>query len=246
MPLLMTQGAVVQCPHQGLGTTIPTAPILTINGQIAVVEGDPGTLACPFLVYPCLGYTLRSMGLNATTIAGRRAILATDFQQSLTGLPLAIVETQTLVQDDSIPGSGAPPGDGTADGGLPPELLDLSAPVVTLAGPPALIFNSVTQLPATIPVVFMLASDHPLAWQLTLINPVLQQNLELTRGLIPGAVVAPAGGQWEVPLLTVTLTMSSVFMTALGLTTTAPHEIYMTGISQRGLSAYAKLALTVT
>ncbi|HEX2093615.1 MAG TPA: hypothetical protein VHG28_14510, partial [Longimicrobiaceae bacterium] len=106
MPLLMTQGATVTCPHGGVGTTLPTTQALTISGLTALVEGDTGTLACPLVTYPCVGYTLRSMGLNATTISQRRAILATDMQQSYTGLPLTIVETQTVLQDNSSPGGG--------------------------------------------------------------------------------------------------------------------------------------------
>ncbi|HEX2094971.1 MAG TPA: hypothetical protein VHG28_21400, partial [Longimicrobiaceae bacterium] len=154
---------------------------------------------------------------------------------------------------DSSPGGGGGGGSGNggsggggSTGGLPPELLDMNPPVVTLAGPPVLAFDSTTQLPPTLPVVFTLASDHPRAWQLILINPVLGQSVELTDGTTPGAVVVPAGGGWSTPTLTVSLTLSALFMTALGKTTTSPHEFYLTGISQRGLQSYAVLKLTVT
>lgn len=256
MPLLMTQGAVVTCPHGGTGTTTPTTQALTISGQTALVEGDTGTLACPLVSYPCAGYTLRSMGLNATTISERKAILATDMQQSYTGLPLTIQETQTVLQDNSSAGGGGGggggSGSGSGDGGggsaaaLPPELLDMTPPVVTLAGPPALVFDSTTQMPATLQAVFTLSGEHPRDWQLKLINPVLAQTVELTDGATPGAAVTPAGGGWSASPLTVSLTLTAVFMAGLGRTAADPHEFYLTASTRRGLQSYAVLKLTVT
>src|SRR5262245_15559428 len=85
MPRVLTTNAIITCPHGGLGTTTPVTPLWQAQGGLVAAAGDPGVLSCVFIV-PCVGYTLRSMGLNATTVAGRAAILATDFQQSLTGL----------------------------------------------------------------------------------------------------------------------------------------------------------------
>jgi hypothetical protein len=267
MPLMLTTGAVVTCPHGGVGTSTSTNAIVTITGMTALVEGDMGVLACPLLPWPCVGYTLKSMGLNATTIGGKKAILATDFQQSQTGLPLTIVETQTITRDDTLPGGGAGAGvgggagvgaggaaGGAAGGGMasgapaptPPELLDMVKPIVTVS-PAALAFDGTTQLPPVAPVIFSLTTDHPLEWQLRLINPVQKYDLDLTDGTTPGAAVMPAGGGWSTTTLTVTLTLTAVFMAALGKTTpTTLHEFYCTGISRRGLSANAVMKLTVT
>jgi hypothetical protein len=265
MPLMMTTGALVTCPHGGVGTSISANPIVSITGMTALVENDTGLLACPLLPWPCVGYTLKSMGLNSATIGSSKAILATDFQQSQTGLPLTILETQTITRDDTPPagggggggGGGAPGGASGAAGGAggaaadaaaptPPELLDMVKPVVT-ASTSALAFDSTTQLPPVAPVIFTLATDHPLRWQLRLINPVQKYDLDLTAGTTPGAAVVPAGGEWSTASLSITLTLTAVFMAALGKTTpTTLHEFYCTGISRRGLSAYAVMKLTVT
>ena len=101
MPRIMTTNATVFCPHGGAGMSIPTMPIWDIEGGIALREGDTGTLTCSFPV-PCAGYVLRSMKLNATTIGGANAILETDFNQTFTGLPLAITEHHHAI-DNSTP-----------------------------------------------------------------------------------------------------------------------------------------------
>ena len=67
MPQVLTTNAMIVCPHGGLGTTIPTVPKWQINGGYVTVEGDSGTLSCPFGLFPCTRYQLGSMGLNATT-----------------------------------------------------------------------------------------------------------------------------------------------------------------------------------
>src|SRR5215204_4671542 len=140
MPQVLTTNAIITCPHGGLGTTTPTDPKWTVNGGFVVLENDPGVLACPF-IYPCVGYQLKSMGLNATQIDGRKVILATDFNQSITGLPLLMVETHQTF-DDSTP--GPIPAGGTAPP-LSPALADAITPVVTVA-PPVLAFNSTTSI----------------------------------------------------------------------------------------------------
>lgn len=240
MPRLLTTKAIITCPHGGQGTTIPTTPILSVEGGYALAEGDAGTLTCPF-PYPCVGYTLRSMGLNATRIADRKAILETDFQQTQTGLPLTIRETQTSAIDGSVPADVL----AGADGDAVPEALDDSAEPVVEVAPPTLAFNSNTMMPATATATFTLASDHPLEWRLTLINPVAQSDRDLTGGAPPGAVVTPAGGGWETTTLTVTLTLTAAFMAGLGTTTGSPHEFFLTAINRRGRSGYGRVALTV-
>src|SRR5262245_38521717 len=130
MPRIMTTNATVLCPHGGTGTSIPSVPIWNIEGGIALRDGDTGTLSCPFLP-PCVVYTLHSIGLNATTIAGANAILETDFNQTFTGLPLLITEHHHTF-DNSTP---APIANGADAPALSPELLDLIQPVVVAAPP---------------------------------------------------------------------------------------------------------------
>jgi hypothetical protein len=238
MPPVLTTMATITCPHGGMGTTIVPPPPLVVadNGGAVAAEGDAGTLACPFVLLPCAGYTLRSMGLNATTIMGRRVILATDLQTSVTGLPLQISETAKVVDDTSpapLPADGSPP---PAD----PAMLDLTPPVV-VAAPPAGAFNTTTQLPPVLPITFTLSSAFPLQWMLTLLNTVQAQSVDLTSG-VPGAVVAPPGGSWSTPSLTVSLLLTAVFLNGLGPGT---HQLFFTGVSQRGLSSFANVVLTV-
>ena len=218
MPRLLTDLAQVHCPHGGTGTSIAGTPYLTVMGAAVLVDGDIGTIAgCAFIQVPCVSYTLRSMGLNATKILGKNAILETDIQLTNTGLPLIIVETRPAM-DDSTP-----------------------APL-----PPVLAFNTVTQLPPSAVAVFTAYHEHPMSWSLLLLNSVAGTQLDLTSGLPPAATVAPAGGTWSKPALAVTLTLTAPFMASLGMTITKPHSIWFTATTQRGVSATAELQLTIT
>jgi hypothetical protein len=239
MPQVLTTNAIITCPHGGLGTTTPTDPKWTVNGGFVLLENDPGVLACPFLIYPCVGYTLRSMGLNAMQIDGRKVVLATDFNQSFTGLPLTMVETHQVI-DNSTP---APiPAGGTAPP-LSPELADAIKPVVTVV-PPVLAFNSVTSLPPSTLATFTLFSDFPLSWKLVVISEPAGGDMDITSvPFPPGLVVAPAGGDWTTPNLVVTVTMTAVFMASLGV---GIHHFFMTGVNQRGLNDFVEMVLTVT
>ena len=238
MPQVLTTNAIITCPHGGLGTTTPTDPKWTVNGGFVVLENDPGVLACPFIV-PCVGYTLQSMGLNATQIDGRKVILVTDFNQSFTGLPLTMVETHQVIDNSTpapIPAGGAAPP-------LSPALADAIKPVVSVA-PPVLAFNSVTTLPPTAAATFTLFSDFPLSWKLVVISEPVPHNMEITSAPFPpGLVVAPAGGDWTTPTLLITVTMTAVFMASLGIGT---HHFFMTGVNQRGLNSFTQMVLTVT
>lgn len=239
MPQLLTTNAIITCPHGGPGTTVPSDPKWQINGGFVCVENDVGTIACPFLILPCAGYQLQSMGLNATRIDGRKAILVTDFNQTFTGLPLLMTETHP-VQDQSTPapipaGQSAPP--------LSPELTDAIPPVVTVS--PAPFPFKITPPPAPVPLVitFNLTATYPLRWILTLINHSLAAHVDLTNG-IPGSVtVVPSGGQWSTPSLSLTVTMTPAFLTAL---TAGTHDLYLTGISRRGLSGHAQATIVVS
>lgn len=237
MPQVLTTTAVITCPHGGLGTTTPATPYVDSQGGIVTCENDVGVLACVFIV-PCVGYTLSSMGLNASTIAGKKVILVTDFQKSVTGLPLTLVET-TMTIDDSTP---APLPAGASSAALAPEMLDIAPPVV-VAVPPAIPFVSSTMLPPTALITFTLTSAFPLSWTLTLLNGTLLTSIDATNGLPTGLVVAPSGGAWSSPSLTVTATMTAAFMASLSPGT---HYFYMTGVSKRGKSSFASATIMVS
>jgi hypothetical protein len=237
VPQVMTTNAILMCPHGGVGTSTSMNPKWVVEGGVVLLENDPGVLSCNF-VPPCAGYILRSMGLNASKIDGVPVILATDFQQSATGLPLVIVESNHTI-DNSTPapipaGQDAPP--------LSPELIDTTKPVI-VAGPPALFFDSTTQVPPTVIATFTLTHPYPLRWVLTRVSEApASGHGDVTNGEGTAQVV-PSGGAWSKPSLTVTLEMDAVYMTGLGKTR---HHFYMTGVSQRGISAGAECVLTVS
>lgn len=242
MPQPLTTNAVIKCPHGGLGTTIPSLPKWQINGGYVCVEQDTGTIVCPQLNNPCVGYTLQSMGLNATKIDERKVILVTDFNKTLNGLPLDITENHK-VQDESTP-AAIPAGQQAT----PPsaEMADLVKPIV-VAAPPSFPFKlPPPPPPAPVLITFTLTSDHPSQWILTLI-PVppapSTAKFDLTDG-IPGAVtVVPSGGQWTTPSLMVTVTLMQPFVIGLG---PGQHELYMTGVSKRGLSGHDNAKIMVS
>jgi hypothetical protein len=236
MPKVLTTLATITCPHTGMGTSVPSTMDWLVDGGAVLVEGDTGTLSCPFVV-PCVGYNLRSMGLNATTIEGRKVILVTDLNQSFTGLPLTMVESHHVV-DDSTPapipaGQEAPP--------LSPAMADDTQPVV-VAVTPAAAFDSITQLPPAIPITFTLATAFPLQWTLTWISEPDGKSQDLTNGM-PGALPLPVGGSWTTPALTVVLTLTTPFLSTLA---SGRHHFYMAGASQRGLSGIDECVLVVS
>ncbi len=237
MPQVVTTNALILCPHWGKGTTVPTNPKWQVSGGVVVLENDTGVLACPFLPNPCTGYRLQSMGLNATWVDGRRVILATDFNQTFTNLPLSIVEFHQTFDETTLtpipPGQPAPP--------PAPALADLVKPVVTTPARTLPPYSIMSHAPLT--VTFSLFNAFPLRWILTLIDESLGPR-DLTQG-IPGSVtVMPPGGQWSTPSLTVTVAMTPVFLA--GLTPTKLAHFFMTGVSQRGLSDNAEAMLPVT
>jgi hypothetical protein len=238
MPRVLTTNARIVCPHGGLGTTTPSQPFWKVNGGIVLVEGDAGVLSCPFVGTPCLGYTLRSMGLNATLMMGRKVILETDFNQSLTGLPLTMTDSHPLIDNSTpapLPASGpAPP--------LPPQFLDLVKPVVT-GQISAANFSLQSMSPAIVTASFSLASTFPRQWILTrILNQPPPDHEDLTNGRPPGATIDNPGGKWTAPNLSLTLTMNASYLASLA---AGEHHLFMTGVSQRGLSNYVELILTV-
>src|SRR4051794_35696594 len=100
MPNIMTTKAAVQCIHTGPGITTPTSLHWNAAGGFVLVDGDRGVLTCPSPVN-CKGYTLHSMGLNATELDGKKVILITDFNLTDTGLPLLVTEVNDLIDNST-------------------------------------------------------------------------------------------------------------------------------------------------
>jgi hypothetical protein len=248
MPRVLTTNAFIICPHGGRGVSTASDPKWSINNGMVLLEDDIGSLEtggipCPFLDYPCIGYQLQSMGLNATQVDGRQVILETDFNQTLTGLPLLITDFHQTFDNSTV--APVPPGQSAPS--LPPELADMVKPLVT-AIPSTLTFDSTTMSPSSYTITFTLFSAYPLKWILTLINVPQQYNLDITNGLpAQGLVVMPADGSWSTPNLTVTVNMTAQYMASLGVDLPGQeHDFYMTAVSQRGLSNYSKVVLTVS
>lgn len=236
MPQVLTTNAIILCPHGGKGTTIPLHPKWTVNNGYASVEGDTGVLACPFLPLPCVGYTLQSMGLNATQIDGQKVILVTDFNQTVTGLPLVMAEFHQTF-DESTP---APLPSGQPAPATPPELSDFAAPIVITT----MAYSAVPLTPPPPPPVvisFTMAGQHPLKWILTLIDEPEGKHADLTGGW-PGAIISPVGGDWSTPSLTVTVTLPVTLLATLA---PGKHHLFMTAVSKRGLSSNVEALVEV-
>jgi hypothetical protein len=179
------------------------------------------------------------MGLNSTFVTGKRVILVTDFNQSISGLPITMIETHPVIDETTpvgIPdGQPAPP--------LPPEMTDLTKPTVTTSLP-AFIFTISTLTPPSVLITFTLTSEHPLLWRLTQIDEPgpIPASHDLTNSQLPELSVNPPGGVWNVPLLKVDLTMTSDFMKTL---LPGIHRFFMTAVTQRGISNFVSSELTV-
>jgi hypothetical protein len=235
MPLVLTTNALVQCVHGGPGTTVPISPIWTVNGGFVAAEGDTGTIVCPFVLLPCLSYTLKSMHLNATQRDGQQVILVTDFQQSDTGLPLLITDFHETYDNSSpapIPSGQAAPAPSAA-------MADLLSPQV-VATPPSTPFILATDV-APVAVSFNLITDHPMKWILRLITAV-GLNFDITSGF-PTATITPSGGGWTSPSQSVSVTFPAVTVKAWGAGTS---HLYMTGVSQRGLNGSAEAKIVAS
>ena len=237
MPQVLTTNGLILCPHGGKGTTRPLHKKWQVNGGTVNVEGDPGVLACPFLPCPCVGYTLQSMGLNATQIDGQKVVLVTDFNRTKTGLPLVLADFhQTFDQSTPAPvpsGQTAPP---------PAEALaDFVSPLVL---PPAQSFLFSVQN-TKVPVVFSftMTTNHPLQWFLVLINEAKGTSRDLTNG-DNGVTVQPSGGKWILASQPIVVTLTPAYIVALGLPPTR-HHLFLTGVSQRGFSGHAEASIEV-
>ena len=235
MPQILTTNALIVCPHGGIGQTANSSINWTINGGFVARDGDMGTLSCVFIP-PCLSYILQSMGLNATQLDGKKVMLVTDFTKSITGLPLVITEFHPVLDDSTA----APIPYGQPAPALPPAMADKTKPVVTLTVPPLAFSMSA---PAPVTATFTLSTTYPMQWILTLIHePPPGGHVDLTNGISGMAVVTPQGGNWNTPTLTVNVILQIPFVSSFA---QGKHDLYLTGISQRGLSAYDKGIFTV-
>jgi hypothetical protein len=240
VPKVLTTNALIQCPHLTVGQSVSSDPTWSVDGGFVLVEGDRGLFPpCPSQVQ-CNGYTLRSMGLNATQIKGKKVILATDFNQTDSGLPLTIQETQNKVKDDTSP---APIPDGQDAPPLPPPLADETKPSVVVAPPGPLVFSLAAGPPPTLGATFTLTSAHPLKWILTLIHDVPGGSVDRLNDSQPaGLTLTPSDSAWNVSPLTISLSMTKAYM---GTLVAGAHRFFMTGVSQRGISKFVELVLTV-
>ena len=245
MPKVITRNAIIQCPHSGIGQSMPSQTAVLVGGAPVLVDGDTGViqncLNVPPAGVPCAGYVLRSMNLNAVTVGGHRALIDTDFEQSSTGYPLAIREFHQ-VEDLSLP-VVVPPGRTFT---TPPELQDTDHPTVT-ALPPVLAFSRIafsnTGTPSSLTITFTLSSQFPNQRRLTMIVP--PNSKDITSSAPLGLTVQPSGGSWTVSPITVTVTLTAIFMMTLPVLP-AKVSFVMVGINRRGRSAFAETVLGVS
>jgi len=239
MPQVVTTNAQILCAHFSSAVkNPPLTPLWTIDGGTVLVEGDSGSFPnCPSTLQ-CGVYALQSMGLNATRVAAQRVILVTDFNLASSGLPITMIETHHVL-DETTP---APIPDGQPAPPLPPAMTDLVKPVVT-SSLPNLAFNKTSMTPPSVVVTFTLTSAHPLLWRLRQIDEPEAITNDRTNAQPAGMTVSPSGGVWNVSPLSVTLTMTAAFMNTLlpGL-----HRFFLTAVSQRGLSTFTEVLLTVS
>jgi hypothetical protein len=233
---------VILCPHAGAGTSVPRDPKWIVNDGPVLLDGDAGTLACLFIP-PCIGYDLKSMKLNATQVDGRNVMLVTDFTQSFTGFPLTMTELHQTYDNSSpapIPTGGPIPA-------TPPQLQESDQPKVTVV-PPTLLFSlsaftSSGGEPVMLPMEFVLESQYPNRWLLTMLSVPTNSSTEITNGLPPAIVVAPPGGGWPDAVLSVTVSLQGVYLATLPVGT---YYFVLTALNVRGKSSYAQATLTVT
>jgi hypothetical protein len=234
MPQVLTTAAIIRCPHQALGVSTSLNPLWAVNGFPVLAENDMGVFPTCVAIPPCVGYQLRSMGLNASQISGRKVILVTDFNQTFTGLPLEMSETHQVI-DNSLP-AALPPGQEA------PPLTGAIADIVgtqVQGAPTSASFSTTTTLPAVVIFTFTLFGAFPLQWILTHTADPLGVHEDWTSD----PRVTPNGGQWNSPSLTVVLKLTAADMAALGVAT---HRLFMTAISQRGLNSFVEVDLSVT
>jgi hypothetical protein len=169
-------------------------------------------------------------------------MLVTDFTQSITGFPLTINEVHQTFDNSTL----APIPVGASPAPTPPELQETDQPTVT-AAPPFLAFSKATfgstGQPTSLMMTFTLQSQFPRGWLLTMLNAPAVTSTDITAGVPPNILVAPAGGSWSSPALAVTVTILGTFMAALPV---YDHYFVLTAVNFRGKSHYAEVKLTVS
>ena len=238
MPQVATTNTQILCAHMKPALkNPPLAPLWTIDGGTVLVEGDSGSFPSCLETFPCASYVLTSMGLNATEVMGRKVILITDFNLTVSGLPITMIEIHPVFDETTpvaIPdGQPAPP--------VTPEMTDLIKPVVT-ASLTTQLFTISSNTPPSVVVTFTLISAHPMQWILTQIDEPEGHSNNRTTTQPAGMTITPSGGVWNDSPLNLTLTMTGAFMATL---MPGIHRFFLTGVSQRGLSSFAELKLTV-
>ena len=179
------------------------------------------------------------MKLNATTIGGANAILETDFNQTFTGLPLAITEHHDTIDNSTL----APVPNGVQAAAACPELLDVLPPIVVPDRPGCSLRHRDARPGHPDHIHPNGRISRAVDSHARQRDPPNGTHADLTNGDPAGAVVAPAGGAWDTPTLVVTLTLSAAYLTALG---AGRHHFYMTGVSRRGLSSVQESIITVS
>lgn len=244
MPQILTTNAMIMCPHGGVGMSSPSNPKWFVEGGAVLLDGDSGSITKAPCIFPlpCLGYQLRSMGLNATQVDGRKVMLVTDFTQSLTGFPLILTESHQAF-DNSTPTPLSP---GAAVPATPPELQEFDLPVVSVT-PATLTFNktgfSNSGNPVSLSMTFSLQTQFPRLWLLTMLNIPSLQHTEITDGNPPDIVVSPPGGEWLTPTLTVTVELLGSFLATLPI---GDHYFVLTAVNFRGKSTFAEVKLIIS
>jgi hypothetical protein len=239
MPKVLTTNAQITCPHSGQGTSTPAGSVPVQAGGRVLTDGDQGTIASCTNQVLCVSYRLTSLGLNSMYVGGKRVMLVTDFVQSNTGYPLTVTDSHQVF-DHTVPVKLTP---GTTPV-TPPELREDDHPTVTVA-PPTLPFSQSgfanSGSPASLPYVFTLSSQFPRRWTLFRTGPMLSG--DITGGIPASITVAPSGGAWSTPSLTVSVTVTGTFASTLAIGT---HTFVLTAVNHRGLWGMAEAKLTVS
>jgi hypothetical protein len=99
--------------------------------------------------------------------------------------------------------------------------------------------------PPSVLVTFTLSSAHPMRWILTQNDepgPPPGTHDRTNAPQPPGMTVNPSGGVWNISPLNINLTMTAPFMATL---LPGDHRFCLTGVTQRGLSNFTEMLLTV-
>ncbi|HET6485155.1 MAG TPA: hypothetical protein VFH83_01975 [Spirochaetia bacterium] len=99
MPAILQQGAVIQCPHGGTVTAVPTNAVVRVNGAFALLVSDLFLVAgCSFVIgttpSPCVTVEWQ---LPATKIAINGTAVLLDSSLGLCKGPTQAVQGTALI-----------------------------------------------------------------------------------------------------------------------------------------------------